>query len=114
MTIFTRYMIGRFLKPFAFGLCLFAVLIFLGDTFDKMNYIVKSKASFGIILECLWLGVPYWTIRVIPMATLLATLAHEMCYLRQEMIGDRGHHTAAFRRMAARVCRAHGFDIKTF
>ena len=47
-------------------------------------------------------------------ATLLATLAHEMCHLRQEMIGDRGHHSAAFRKMAARVCRAHGFDIKTF
>ncbi|HXT00421.1 MAG TPA: LptF/LptG family permease [Elusimicrobiota bacterium] len=67
-------MVGRFLKPFVFGLGLFAVLIFLGDTFDKMNYIVKSKAPLGIILECLWLGVPYWAVRVIPMATLLATL----------------------------------------
>jgi lipopolysaccharide export system permease protein len=74
VTIFTRHMIGRFLKPFAFGLGLFAVLIFLGDMFDKMNYIVKSHASFGVIFECLWLGVPYWSIRVIPMATLLATL----------------------------------------
>ena len=74
MTIFTRHMVGRFLKPFFFGLGLFAVLIFLGDTFDKMNYIVKSKAPMGIIFECLWLGVPYWAVRVIPMATLLATL----------------------------------------
>jgi SprT-like family len=41
-------------------------------------------------------------------------LAHEMCHLRQEFTGDRGHHTAAFRRMAQRVCRAHGFDLKTF
>ncbi len=74
MTIFTRHMMGRFLKPFAYGLGLFAVLIFLGDTFDKMNYIVKSKASFPVIFECLWLSVPYWAVRVIPMATLLATL----------------------------------------
>jgi lipopolysaccharide export system permease protein len=74
MTIFTRHMVGRFVKPFVFGLGLFAVLIFLGDTFDKMNYIVKSKAPLGIVLECLWLGVPYWAVRVIPMATLLATL----------------------------------------
>lgn len=74
MTIFTRHMMARFFKPFLFGLGLFAVLIFLGDTFDKMNYIVKSKAPFGIVLECLWLGVPYWAVRVIPMATLLATL----------------------------------------
>ncbi len=74
MTIFTRHMLGRFFKPFLFGLALFALLIFLGDTFDKMNYIVKSKAPLGIIFECLWLGVPYWAVRVIPMATLLATL----------------------------------------
>jgi len=74
MTIFTRHMVGRFLKPFAFGLGMFAVMIFLGDTFDKMNYIVQSKASLGVIFECLWLGVPYWAVRVIPMATLLATL----------------------------------------
>lgn len=74
MTIFGRYMALRFLKPFAYGLALFALLIFLGDTFDKMNHIVKSKAPFWVILECLWLSVPYWAVRVIPMATLLATL----------------------------------------
>lgn len=74
MTIFTRYMALRFLKPFAYGLALFAVLIFLGDTFDRMNHIVKSRAPIWLILECLWLSVPYWAVRVIPMATLLATL----------------------------------------
>ncbi|MDE2491603.1 MAG: LptF/LptG family permease [Elusimicrobia bacterium] len=74
VTIFTRHMLGRFLKPFLFGLGLFAVLIFLGDTFDKMNYLIKSPAPLGIVLECLALEVPYWTVRVVPMATLLATL----------------------------------------
>jgi phage terminase large subunit len=47
-------------------------------------------------------------------STLLATMAHEMCHLRQQRLGDRGHHSASFKRMAARVCRAHGFDLKTF
>lgn len=47
-------------------------------------------------------------------ATLLATMAHEMCHLRQARVGDRGLHSVGFRRMAARVCRAHGFDLKTF
>lgn len=74
MTIYTRYMMKRFLAPLAFGLGIFAILIFLGDTFDKMNHIVKSSASLWTILECLWLAVPYWAVRVIPMATLLATL----------------------------------------
>ncbi len=74
MTIFTRHMAGRFLKPFLFGLGLFSILIFLGDTFDRMNPIMRSKAPLLTILECLWLAVPYWAVRVIPMATLLATL----------------------------------------
>ncbi len=47
-------------------------------------------------------------------ATLLSTMSHEMCHLRQELTGDRGHHNANFKRMAARICRAHGFDLKTF
>ena len=74
MTLFSRYMAGKFLKPFLFGLGLFAVLIFLGDTFDKMNAIVKSRASTWEVFQCLLLAVPYWATRVIPMATLLATL----------------------------------------
>lgn len=74
MRIFTVYMAKRFFKPFLFGLGLFALLIFLGDMFDKLNYLVKSKASYAVILQYLWLEVPYWTVRVVPMATLLATL----------------------------------------
>ncbi|MEK7839476.1 MAG: LptF/LptG family permease, partial [candidate division NC10 bacterium] len=74
MKIFTRYMVGRFFRPFLFGLGIFALLIFLGDMFDKLNYLVKSKASMLLILQYLWLEVPYWSVRVIPMATLLATL----------------------------------------
>lgn len=74
MRIFTRYMAARFFTPFLYGLGVFAILIFLGDMFDKMNHLVKSSASLGIILQYLWLEVPYWTVRVIPMASLLATL----------------------------------------
>ncbi|MBI3548593.1 MAG: LptF/LptG family permease [Elusimicrobia bacterium] len=74
LKIFDRYMAMRFLKPFLFGLGLFAALIFLVDIFDKMPRLLRSPANLWIILQYLWLEVPYWTIRVIPMATLLATL----------------------------------------
>ena len=74
MKIFTRYMMGRFFRPFFYGLGLFALLIFMGDMFDRMPYLVRSKASLGTILQYLWLEVPYWSVRIIPMATLLATL----------------------------------------
>ncbi|MBI4349201.1 MAG: LptF/LptG family permease [Elusimicrobia bacterium] len=72
--IFSRYMALQFLKPFLYGLGLFALLIFLGDLFDKLPRLLKSPAPFGIILQYLWLEVPYWAVRVIPLATLLATL----------------------------------------
>lgn len=42
--------------------------------------------------------------------TLMATLAHEMIHLRQELTGDREVHGPRFQRMAARVCAYHGFD----
>ena len=46
--------------------------------------------------------------------TVLATLAHEMCHVRQFMAGDSGNHNDMFRRLARAVCRAHGFDIRSF
>lgn len=48
--------------------------------------------------------------------TLLATVAHEMLHVHQREAGmeTRGEHNAAFRRLAARVCRFHGFDEKVF
>lgn len=47
-------------------------------------------------------------------ATLMATVAHEMIHVYQDIIGDRGHHNALFKRVAKRVCQIHGFDPKTF
>lgn len=72
----------------------------------------KISAEFGIEN-----GVPF--IRVSETynghtMTVLGTVAHEMIHLRQHLTGDREHHGPRFQRMAARVCRAHGFDPKTF
>lgn len=49
-------------------------------------------------------------------ATVLAALAHEMIHLHQQRrkLDRGGEHNADFHRRAARVCAAHGFDIKTF
>ena len=48
------------------------------------------------------------------LATILATLGHEMVHLRQELTGDREIHGPRFQKMAARICAIHGFDNKTF
>lgn len=72
--IFDRYIVLRFIKPFVFGVGVFSLLIFLADCFDKMPQLLRSPAPLWVIMEWLWLDVPYWTVRIIPMATLLATL----------------------------------------
>ncbi len=99
MSIFSRYMARLFLKPFVFGLGLFAVLIFLGDMFDHMHQLMRTKASLWVILQYLWLEVPYWGIRTIPMATLLATLVAITGFVQS---GEW---------LAVQAC---GFEAKTF
>lgn len=74
MTVLSRYASGQFFRTFLFGLALFALLVFLGSVFDRMKHLAESPASFRVIFEFLWLEVPYWTYRVVPVATLLATL----------------------------------------
>lgn len=48
------------------------------------------------------------------LSTLLATVAHEICHVRQFQQGDSGNHNAMFWKLARRVCAVHGWDIKSF
>lgn len=47
---------------------------------------------------------------------LMETMAHEMIHLHEHHNGVRGwgEHGKAFQAYAARVCKIHGFDPKTF
>lgn len=74
MSLLGRYAIRKFLGPFFFGLGVFGLIVFLADLFDKMNRLLGSKAPAWLVAEYLGLSLPYWTIRVLPMATLLATI----------------------------------------
>ncbi len=49
--------------------------------------------------------------------TLMAVVAHEMLHLHVAEAGmytAKNQHNAAFRKLALRVCAAHGFDPKLF
>ena len=57
------------------------------------------------------------SIRVVKSTDLLmATMAHEMIHLYQHESGSctKSAHNAEFKRIAARVCRIHGFDHESF
>jgi predicted SprT family Zn-dependent metalloprotease len=50
-------------------------------------------------------------------ASLMCVMAHEMIHLHQAEAGTlrpKAHHGAEFKRLAARVCKLHGFDPKAF
>lgn len=44
--------------------------------------------------------------------TLIMTVAHEMCHMKDHPA--KAAHGASFRRLADRVCKAHGFDRGQF
>lgn len=49
--------------------------------------------------------------------TLLETLAHEMCHMREYQLGHARndvHHGAVFKQLGLRVCAIHGFDPGSF
>lgn len=48
--------------------------------------------------------------------TLIALIAHEAVHLHQKLacMETKGQHNAAFKKLAARVCKIHGFDPKVF
>jgi len=69
-----RYCASKFWPPFFFGLSVFAILVFLGDLFDHLNHIMRSEASIATILHYFALTIPFWTLTVVPVAVLLASL----------------------------------------
>lgn len=46
--------------------------------------------------------------------SLIESMAHEIVHVYLDRRGVKAHHGADFRRCAARICRVHGFDPKTF
>jgi hypothetical protein len=51
---------------------------------------------------------------IIRTGTLIPVMGHEMCHLRQVMVGVPLGHGPKFQKMADLVCRHHGFDRALF
>ena len=78
------------------------------DRFGHFRGRIKTKPELNEI------GV---SIQVVKSTDLLmATMAHEMIHLYQHENGTctRGSHNTEFERIAARVCRIHGFHRESF
>jgi len=80
----------------------------LPEADDVEFHVTRHRDRFGDCTD----GDPY-TIRISStkhdtLATVLETMAHEMCHMRDIT------HGKVFTRLAKQVCRHHGFDPKTF
>lgn len=85
---------------------------------DEVEFVVSRTAALGSAGRTAG-GQRYIAIsgaRHAHLATLLPTMAHEMVHLHDQSTGGRDdvEHGATFRRLAAQVCRHHGFDPKWF
>lgn len=82
-SLMSRYLVSRFLAAFAFLFGLLLILVFLADTFDRLNLLIKQTgAGFGTLFFYLWLNVPVWAMRAVPVATLVAALSTASDFIR--------------------------------
>jgi lipopolysaccharide export system permease protein len=72
--VFFRYIAKSFCGPFVFGLGVFVSLLLFGNLFDKMNFFMKSSSDIYTFLAYLLYQLPYFAVKMMPIATLLAVL----------------------------------------
>ena len=74
MKLLYKYTMRIFWGPFFFGVGIFAVLVFLADLFDHLKYFINTSASFIEIIKYFLFVIPFWTLVILPVAGLLASL----------------------------------------
>ena len=72
--VFFKYIARSFWGPFFFGLGVFVLLLLFGSLFDKINFFMKSSSGFDTFLKYLLYQLPYFIVKMMPIATLLAVL----------------------------------------
>lgn len=70
-----RYIARKFWGPFFFALGVFAVLVVLGDTFEKLKTLSNGSATLGAVLTYSMLTFPSWLTTIMPVACLLASIS---------------------------------------
>jgi len=72
--VFFKYIAKSFWGPFFFGLGVFVCLLLFGSLFDKMSFFMKTSSGFDTFLKYLFYQLPYFVVKMMPLATLLAVL----------------------------------------
>ena len=92
-----RYIAKKFWGPFFFAMGVFAALVVLGDTFEKLKTLSNGYSTLGAVLSYSLLTFPMWLATIMPVACLLGAIS-----VISEMVAS-GEWTA---------CVASGFSPK--
>ena len=91
------YIARKFWGPFLFALGVFAALVVLGDTFEKLKTLNNGYSTLGAVLSYSLATFPNWLATIMPVACLLGAIS-----VISEMVAN-GEWTA---------CVAGGFSPK--
>lgn len=75
MTRLSAYIAKKFWGPFFFALGIFATLVVLGDTFEKLKTLSNGYATLGAVLTYSLLTFPSWLTTIMPVACLLGSIS---------------------------------------
>lgn len=70
-----KYIAKKFWGPFCFALGVFAVLVMLGDTFEKMKNLSNGIATIWDVLTYSLFTFPNWLTTIMPIACLLGAIS---------------------------------------
>jgi len=70
-----RYIAKKFWGPFFFALGVFATLVVLGDTFEKLKTLSNGYSTLSAVLQYSLFSFPNWLTTIMPVACLLAAIS---------------------------------------
>lgn len=70
-----RYIAKKFWGPFFFAMGVFAALVVLGDTFEKLKTLSNGYSTLGAVLTYSLLTFPMWLATIMPVACLLGAIS---------------------------------------
>lgn len=100
--ILHSYFARRFLRSFFSVLAIFSVMLLLLDLIEQVRRFDGDEATFGQIVELSLLNLPQGVYRILPLITILATIALFLNLARtSELVVTRASGRSALRSLAA-------------
>lgn len=75
MNLLSRYISKKFWAPFFFALGVFAALVVLGDTVEKLKTLSNGYSTFSSVLIYSFFTFPGWLTTIMPVACLLGAIS---------------------------------------